>query len=226
MHLPPAAGRVTVTSVAPEPWPLRHLELRSPRLSLRPDDDDGLRELAELAARGIHPPQQMPFLHPWTDQPVDELVRGTLQHHWSVRAALGPNDWTVNFLVRHDGEVVGTQGLSGKDYAATREVSTGSWLGRTHQGQGIGAEMRSAVLLLAFDHLGAGTARSGAFIDNIASLAVSRKLGYRPDGTHTVASRGQRAVETRLLLTPEAFVRPQWTLRVEGLDGCRTLLGA
>jgi RimJ/RimL family protein N-acetyltransferase len=210
MHLPPAAGRVTVTSVAPEPWPLRHLELRSPRLSLRPDDDDGLRELAALAARGIHPPQQMPFLHPWTDQPVDELVRGTLQHHWSVRAALGPNDWTVNFLVRHDGEVVGTQGLSGKDYAATREVSTGS----------------SAVLLLAFDHLGAGTARSGAFIDNIASLAVSRKLGYRPDGTHTVASRGQRAVETRLLLTPEAFVRPQWTLRVEGLDGCRTLLGA
>ena len=226
MHLPPAAGRVTVTSVAPEPWPLRHLELRTPRLILRPDDDDGLRELAALAARGIHPPQQMPFLRPWTDQPVDELVRGTLQHHWSVRAALGPNDWTVTFLVRHDGEVVGTQGLSGKDYAATREVSTGSWLGRTHQGQGIGAEMRSAVLLLAFDHLGAGTARSGAFIDNIASLAVSRKLGYRPDGTHTVASRGQRAVETRLLLTPEAFVRPQWTLRVEGLDGCRTLLGA
>jgi len=214
------------TTVTPEPWPLRHLELHTPRLSLRPDDDDGLRELAALAASGIHPPEQMPFLHPWTDQPVDKLVRATLQHHWSVRAALGPDGWTINFLVRHEGDVVGTQGLSGKDYAATREVSTGSWLGRTHQGRGIGTEMRAAVLLLAFDHLGAGTARSGAFTDNGASLAVSRKLGYRPDGTHTYAPRGQRAVETRLLLTPEAFVRPQWTLRVDGLDGCRTLLGA
>ncbi|MCA1682238.1 MAG: hypothetical protein LC700_03790, partial [Actinobacteria bacterium] len=81
MRLPPAAGRVTVTAVTPdttvtpEPWPLRRLELRTPRLSLRPDDDDGLRELAALAASGIHPPEQMPFLHPWTDQPVDELVR-------------------------------------------------------------------------------------------------------------------------------------------------------
>ena len=172
MRLPPAAGRVTVTAVTPdttvtpEPWPLRRLELRTPRLSLRPDDDDGLRELAALAASGIHPPEQMPFLHPWTDQPVDELVRATLQHHWSVRAALGPDGWTINFLVRHEGDVVGTQGLSGKDYAATREVSTGSWLGRTHQGRGIGTEMRAAVLLLAFDHLGAGTARSGAFTDN------------------------------------------------------------
>jgi RimJ/RimL family protein N-acetyltransferase len=226
MHLPPTAGRVTVPSVAPEPWPLRHLEMRTPRLSLRPDDDDGLRELAALAARGIHPPEQMPFLHPWTDQPVDELVRGTLQHHWSVRAALGPDDWTITFLVRQEGDVVGTQGLSGKDYGTTREVSTGSWLGRAHQGRGIGSEMRAAVLLLAFDHLGAGSARSGAFTDNAASLAVSRKLGYRADGTHAVASRGQRAVETRLLLTPEAFVRPPWTLRVDGLDGCRALLGA
>ncbi len=226
MCLPPTTDRATVTFMAPEPWPLRHLELRTPRLSLRPDDDEGLRELAALAAQGIHPPEQMPFLYPWTDQPVDMLVRGMLQHHWSVRATLAPDNWTITFLVRHHGEVVGTQGLSGKDYAATREVSTGSWLGRAHQGRGIGTEMRAAVLLLAFDHLGAVTARSGAFTDNEASLAVSRKLGYCPDGTHTVAPRGQRAVETRLLLTPAAFVRPQWTLEVDGLDDCRPMLGA
>lgn len=211
--------------MAPEPWPLRHLELRTPRLSLRPDDDDGLRELAALAAGGIHPPEQMPFLHPWTDRPVDELVRGTLQHHWGVRAALTPADWTVTFLVRTGGRVVGTQGLSGVDFAVRREVSTGSWLGRGHQGRGIGTEMRAAVLLLAFDHLGATTARSGAFTDNAASLAVSRKLGYRPDGTHTLSPRGRRAVETRLLLGTGDLVRPQWTLEVVGLDGCRALLG-
>lgn len=211
----------------PEPWPLRHLELRTPRLTLRPDDDEGLRELAVVAAHGVHPPEQMPFGTPWTDQPVDELVTGTVQHFWAIRAKITPASWTVNFLVRRrDGAVIGTQGMSGRDFAITREVSTGSWLGREHQGHGYGTEMRAAVLMLAFDHLGAATARSGAFTDNPASTAVSRKLGYREDGSKIHARRGARATESRLLLTGKQFIRPQWTLEVDGLGGCRALLGA
>jgi hypothetical protein len=49
----------------PDPWPLRHLVLRTPRLELRPDDA-GLLELVEEAYRGVHPPDRMPFLVPWT----------------------------------------------------------------------------------------------------------------------------------------------------------------
>ncbi|MGH3902682.1 MAG: GNAT family N-acetyltransferase [Pseudonocardiaceae bacterium] len=209
-----------------DPWPLRHLVLRTPRLTLRPDDDEGLRELAALALRGVHPAEQMPFGYPWTDQPPDDLVRGALQHHWEARARLSSSDWRVNFLVRHEGRVIGTQGLSGKEFAITREVSTGSWLGMAHQAQGFGTEMRAAVLLLAFDHLGAATARSGAFTDNPSSMRVSEKLGYCQDGTKAHARRGERASEIRLLLEPRGFVRPEWTLEVQGLDGCRELLGA
>src|SRR5262245_17918804 len=54
----------------PEPWPLRGLVLRTPRLELRPDDDDGLRELVALAHQGIHDPAVMPFHAPWTDAPA------------------------------------------------------------------------------------------------------------------------------------------------------------
>ena len=36
-----------------------------------------------------------------------------------------------------------------------REVMTSSWLGVAHQGQGYGTEARTALLTLAFDHLGA-----------------------------------------------------------------------
>jgi hypothetical protein len=32
--------------------------------------------------------------------------------------------------------------------------------------------------------------------------------------------------EIRLVLAAEEFVRPEWTLDVAGLDGCRELLGA
>jgi RimJ/RimL family protein N-acetyltransferase len=209
-----------------EPWPLRHLVLRTPRLTLRPDDDAGLYELAALALRGVHPPEQMPFLTPWTDQAPDDLVRTTVQYFWRTRAHLTASDWSVHFLVRHDGRVIGTQELSGKEFAITREVSTGSWLGIAHQRQGYGTEMRSAVLLLAFDHLGATIARSGAFADNEGSLRLSEKLGYRSDGTNTYARRGTAATEIRLVLQSADFVRPEWTLEVDGLDGCRELLGA
>jgi RimJ/RimL family protein N-acetyltransferase len=210
----------------PDPWPLRHLVLRTPRLTLRPDDDEGLHELAALALQGVHPPEQMPFGVPWTDQPPDELVRGTLQYHWHVRSRLTPADWEIHFLVRREGRVIGSQGLTGKQFAITREVSTGSWLGMAHQGRGYGTEMRAAVLALAFDHLGAGTARSGAYTDNAASLRVSEKLGYRVDGTHIVVRRGTPATEIRLLVEPDHFVRPEWTLDVSGLDGCQALLDA
>lgn len=217
---------MSVNEQIPDPWPLRHLELRTPRLTLRPDDDEGLRELAAVGALGVHPPEEMPFATPWTDQPVDQMVRGTVQHFWSARAGVTPTSWTVNFLVRHEGAVIGVQSVSGREFAITREISTGSWLGREYQGRGYGTQMRAAVLLLAFDHLGAVAARSGAFTDNPTSLAVSRRLGYREDGSKTHTRRGARATEIRLLLVEEQFVRPEWTLEVDGLEGCRALLDA
>lgn len=212
----------------PDPWPLRHLVLRTPRLELRPDDDAGLFELVNVIHGGIHPPEEMPFGVPWTDADPADLGRNSVQYFWAVRAAIRPAAWEVNFLARLDGAVIGTQGLKADDFAITREVHTGSWLGMGHQRRGLGTEMRAAVLAFAFDHLGADQARSSAYVDNAASLAVSARLGYRADGTLTDARRGARATQTRLLLGRADFDahRPPWSLQVEGLDGCRALLGA
>ncbi|MHA6792025.1 GNAT family N-acetyltransferase [Pseudonocardia bannensis] len=212
----------------PEQWPLRHLVLRTPRIELRPDDDAGLFDLVEVGYQGVHPPDEMPFLVPWTEADPAYMGRGTLQHFWSQRAEFAPEKWALHFLVRVDGKVVGVQSVMATDFAVTREVSTGSWLGLAHQRRGIGTEMRAAVLLFAFDHLGATRARSGAFTDNRASHRVSEKLGYRPDGTNTYARRGERVEEVRLLLTPEAFAahRPTWTLEADGVEDCAALLGA
>lgn len=211
----------------PEPWPPRHLVLRTPRLELRPDDDPGLRELAAEALHGVHPPDQMPFLVPWTDADPRYLGRGMAQHFWSRRAELAPQDWTLNFLIRLDGSVIGVQTLAAKDFAVTREVRTGSWIGMRHQGRGVGTEMRAAVLLFAAEHLGATLARSEAFVDNAASHGVSAKLGYLPDGTETIVRRGEATTDVRLRLDLAVLKRPGWPLRVEGLtDDLRGLLGA
>ena len=44
----------------------------------------------------------------------EEMVRDGLKFHWSLRAACVPTSWQVNFLVRHEGRVIGSQSLHGK----------------------------------------------------------------------------------------------------------------
>lgn len=203
----------------PDPWPLWRLELRTPRLTLRPDEDAGLMELMAEARRGVHPPEEMPFAVEWTDRPAADMVRESLQHFWAGRATHRPDDWNVTFLVRYQGSVIGCQDVHGKDFAVTREVNTGSWIGLRHQGKGIGTEMRAAVLMFVFDHLGATAARSSAFTDNTRSLGVSRRLGYAADGTYVTSRRGMAAINVRQVVTAERFAeyRPDWKLEVEGL---------
>ena len=82
--------------------------------------------------------------------------------------------------------------------------------------------MRAAVVQFAFDHLRATAARSGAFPDNPSSFGVSRRLGYRRDGTETLARRGrpveQFACSSRLRPSSAPHVA------VAG-EECRAMLG-
>ena len=169
-------------------WPLADLRLQTPALELRWPRLDDLEALAGLAAAGVHDPAVQPFMVAWTDASAEERARGTLQYHWSRWGSWKPSGWMLELVVVRDGAVVGTQGMGGRDFAVLREVHTGSWLGRRYQGQGIGTQMRAAVLHLAFEGLQAQWAVSAAFEDNAASLGVSRKLGYRDDGTEWISS--------------------------------------
>lgn len=120
-----------------------------------------------------------------------------------------------------DGAVVGTQGIAGRDFGVLREVRTGSWLGRRYQGQGIGTQMRAAVLHLAFEGLQAQHAVSGAFEDNPASLGVSRKLGSRDDGIEWHVVRGRPALTHRLRLTRSDWQTARTVpVQINGLQPC------
>jgi RimJ/RimL family protein N-acetyltransferase len=143
-------------------WPLFDLRIRTPRLELRlPTDEDQLR-LIDLIDRGIHDPATMPFLNPFTDTPPPQRRRESLQWWWSTRANWKPTDWCFTGAVVVDGALIGVQDLMATNFVALRTVNTGSWLGREYQGQGLGKEMRAAVLHLAFAGLGAVEAYSGA----------------------------------------------------------------
>jgi RimJ/RimL family protein N-acetyltransferase len=123
------------------------------------------------------------------------------------------------------GSVVGIQDVFAKRFATTRAVTTGSWLVQRAHGQGIGKEMRAAVLHLAFAGLGAVEAYTDAFADNPASLGVTRALGYEPNGSHLYSREGASVRVLEFVLT-----RAKWEghrrddIEIVGLDTCMPLL--
>jgi RimJ/RimL family protein N-acetyltransferase len=130
----------------------------------------------------------------------------------------------LTLAVFYQGSPIGIQELFAARFPLLKEVSTGSWLTRALQGQGLGKEMRAAVLNLAFEGLAASYAHSGAFDDNLSSKSVSRALGYRENGFRLEAPRGQARQLTNFVIS-----REEWLARcscfppttIVGLERCR-----
>ncbi|MGH7643918.1 MAG: GNAT family N-acetyltransferase [Candidatus Dormibacteria bacterium] len=200
--------------------------IRTERLELRLPDLEQLDELATLAARGIHPPETMPFGVPWTDLPPTELERGVVRFNLFQLGNWRQESWSFNPVVLLGGQVVGTQGISAENFGVTRTFKTGSWLGQAHQRQGGGREMRAAILHFGFVSLGARVAESAAFRDNPASIALSRSLGYQENGEFLVERRGLAAEQLGLRLTRERWeATARSPVVVEGVEGCLELFG-
>ncbi|MEV4640365.1 GNAT family protein [Actinoplanes sp. NPDC049548] len=207
-------------------WPLFGLRLRTPRLELRLPDLDDLARLGDVAAAGVHDPAVMPFVVTWTDTTPQERARNTIKWQWTQWGSWSPQRWTLQLVVVADGEIIGTQDIGAADFATSRVVGTGSWLGLAYQGRGYGTEMRAAVLDLAFTGLGAEYATSEAFEDNAASYAVSRKLGYADNGIEWHVVRGERIRGRRLVLDRDAWAAARTTeVEITGLEPCLPLFG-
>jgi RimJ/RimL family protein N-acetyltransferase len=208
-------------------WPLFGLRLRSERLVLRLPTDEELLELMAVARAGIHAADEMPFGVAWSALPSPAFERGFMQHHWGMRGSWTPEQWFLNLAVDFEGAMIGSQSIGADGFAIHRTVATGSWLGRAFQGRGLGKEMRAAVLGFAFDGLGARAATTSAFLDNAASNAVSRGLGYDENGFGSLAPDGVARTTRQFRMTADGWrSRPRPSLVIEGLDACRELFGA
>jgi RimJ/RimL family protein N-acetyltransferase len=207
--------------------PLYGLRLRTDRLELRWPDDDELVALAQLAQTGVHDPDEMPFLVPWTDRIGEpDFIDGFVAFHRGLRSAWSPDSWSLELGVWTADELIGVQGLVAHDFAATGEVKTGSWLAQRFQGNGFGTEMRAAVLELAFHGLGAQTAVSSALDGTEASMRVSQKLGYVDDGERWVEVRDRRRRDRRMRLSRDRWIdQERISVRISGLEACFPLFG-
>jgi RimJ/RimL family protein N-acetyltransferase len=201
--------------------PLFGVRLRTPRLELRLPTDDELVDLYRVAAAGIHPPEEMPFAIPWTDNLAQDSF---LAFHRSAREQWSPDRWSCHFGTFLDGRIIGSQSIESANFAVTREIDTGSWLGQAFQRRGYGFEQRAAVLELAFAGLGAQAANSGALVHNIASQRISEKLGYRRTGTREIAPRGAPVLHYDYRVEHEEWRCPI-VMKIEGLEAALPLFG-
>lgn len=218
-----------------EVFPPFALEISCGPVQLRVLRDDDLPELVELVRGGIQVPGlPMPFLRAWHEEPFapgrpDGFPTTSLRWWWTQRATVAPEEWRLALAVRRDGALVGMQDVHAQHFRQTRQVMTGSWLGRAHQGQGTGTLMRQLVVGFAFDELGAQRCESGYVVGNHASAAVSRRVGYADNGRRRIVQHTRHGAvgvdEQRVVVTPATYVRPAEPVRVEGAEALRRFLG-
>jgi len=217
-----AADAATTVETA---LPLLSLRITAGPIELRGITDDLLGPLADLAAEGISSPGGSPFLAPWRTEPPENLPRFVAQYYWHLRAEFSPDRWTAPLAVLCDGEPAGVQELFGDKYLVKRTTETGSWLARRFQGRGIGTATRQVIAAFAFDHLDARHVTSAAFADNVASVSVSRKVGYTENGVDIWAREGKPVPHQRFLLSRGDLVRYEHPLMVSGLAAFRRSIG-
>ncbi|WP_431929954.1 GNAT family N-acetyltransferase [Nonomuraea jabiensis] len=207
-------------------WPLFGLRLTTERLELALPTPRDLVDLCRAAAH-IQPAGQVRYQQSFLYAPSPERERQLLQRHWRALAHWRPDSWDLQLAVRLGGTAIGLQSMWATDFAVTRAVETGSWIGLTYQGRGYGTEARTAVLELAFVHLGAAEAGTEYVDGNVASAAVSRKLGYRDNGRKVSARDGERLLQHLMVIDAATWEQSSHgQVVVSSLAGCLDLFGA
>lgn len=189
-------------------WPAEALEIRARDLELAPLTEELLPAVLELLPDDVELDPAVP-LRPRPAARRDAYERAVRRD----RSSFGPRAWKLHLVVRVAGTIVGVQTVEAERFPAERTVDSASWLGPEHRGLGIGTRMREAMLAFAFGSLGAQAAVSSAWRDNVASLGVSARLGYRFErvSMHRTPERQGELVHVRLDLDT-------WTRSGRGRD--------
>ena len=207
-------------------WPPFGLRITMGTMELTPTRESDYPELAEIARGGVRRDDAPAFLVDWDSGTDEEIAKNIAHFQWATRANFSRQEWTIEFTARVDGRVIGLQGITGKDFLATKSVTTGSWLARVEQGQGYGTQMRRAVVTAFADHFDVEVFHTAHIDGNDASRRVSEKLGYAPNGQkRIVVQDGNAHTEHQLVLPAADIIRGPEPVEVTGTEAVRRFLG-
>jgi RimJ/RimL family protein N-acetyltransferase len=208
-----------------EYWPLFGLQVAVGDVVLVPVSENDLGEIARMFPEDAEHDPTAPM---WEQLDLDSNRRRILlQSYWRSLATWSAESWALYFRVSEKGRTVGVQVLEAEQFPTLRTVDSASWLVAEVRGRGIGVAMRTAVLALAFEHLGAEFAITSARDDNGASLGVSRRLGYVENGISRNVSPSGPCTLQHLLLRREVWLASGLgsAVTVRGLYSCAAWFG-
>lgn len=187
--------------------------------------DDDLPAVAAAAAAGIHDDSLRPFTRAWAGKDPLAMGQALASRYWKYRALSPTEEWALPLIARHHGDIVGVQGFEAVKYCVLRTPDPFSWLTSSVQGQGIGTLMRQALCAFLFDELDAVAITSGAYLDNPASAAVSRKVGFASNGAKRELRDDGAADHLKFILDRERFNRLEESIHVQGGAAMREFVG-
>jgi RimJ/RimL family protein N-acetyltransferase len=205
-------------------WPMFDLRLSTPDLELRVVAEQDLASLSELLPDDM---EQNPYATTFDVSAPQSRAVVLHQGYWKDMGTWQPDAWVLQFAVFQGGRLIGHQTLEANDFPTVRTVDSSSWLVPHMRGAGLGKQMRRAVLTLAFGPLVAQSAITSAWHDNHASLAVSRAVGYRPNGLSRHPRDNDSAEMVHLRLTREDWLASQAGEHavIESFEPCRPFFG-
>jgi RimJ/RimL family protein N-acetyltransferase len=203
-------------------WPFFDLRIHAGDVVLRGVTDADLEPLLAALPSDL---ELDPRLESFSTLSADhDRERRFVAGLWRHRGLWSPSAWCLDLVVEHADEIVGVQSLEGDDFSVLHTVDSASWLATRVRGRGLGTAMRTGILALAFEHLGAEVAVSSAEPTNAPSLAVSRRLGYVDNGVGRVNGTGRVDLQY-LRLARETWTASGRTAEVEGVEACLPWFG-
>lgn len=202
---------------------LRDLRIVTSRLQLRLADSSEWQTYAAAIAGRVVPPESTHFVGAWAQLVSPRFEQEFVAARDRTLSTCTRDRWGIELGAFAGTQLVGQASLYARDWPVSREVITASGVHPDRRARGLGTEMRAAVLLLAFDVLGANVAWSGASVDNVASNRISEKLGYELVGHETKRTGAGDVLFTRLRLAADAWI-PSTAVRVVGDERVRALL--
>jgi RimJ/RimL family protein N-acetyltransferase len=170
--------------------------LVTPRLTLRPPAKPDAEDIAAWLSEWDVARSLSAVPHPYR---LDDAER------WIEDVRGRPKDLVFTI---HRERLIGVVSVEKpEDESADGTPRLGYWLGSRWHGHGFMTEAARCLLEHAFQTHGLSAVRSSALLDNPASLAVQRKLGFVETGDGETWSRSRQAMvaQRNTMLTAEAF---------------------
>ncbi len=166
------------------------MRIETKRLILRPPVEEDWRDIVAGVSDLAVSRMLLAVPHPYNESDANEFIERTIKR-WNEEPQ---TDYTFFLESKQSGKVIGSSGLHKVD-RFNGTVSTGSWIRRDHWRQGYILEAKIPILDFAFDSLKLRRIETCAFAENIASQAMSEKLGFTREGVCKAASRSRATDE-------------------------------